>query len=66
MFTFVDHPNVYRFPIRLNFSETPFTYGGLFFFARTIATLGINNRASETLGITVQLKIPSEATNFIT
>jgi hypothetical protein len=30
------------------------------------AALGVNNRVNETSGITVQLKIRSEDTNFIT
>jgi hypothetical protein len=35
-------------------------------WALTISTLGINNRANGDLGITLQLGITSEATNFIT
>jgi hypothetical protein len=37
----------------------------LFPFAQITAALGINNRVSEILEITVNLKITSEATNFI-
>jgi hypothetical protein len=51
----------------LNFSETPFTHGiyteprGFSSIQRT-ATLGINNQVNETLGITTELKITSQAT----
>jgi hypothetical protein len=38
---------------------------GYTLFAMTTA-LRVNNRVDETLGITVQLKIVSETTNFIT
>jgi hypothetical protein len=56
--------------MRLNFSETPFTYGiyraqRLLLFIQTTATLGINDRVSETLGIRVELEITSQASNFI-
>jgi hypothetical protein len=37
----------------------------LFLFIWTAATLGIVNRINETLGITVDLKITSQAANFI-
>jgi hypothetical protein len=54
----------------LNFSETPFTCGiyaepiGFFLFIQTTATLGINDRVKEILGITVELKITSQAADF--
>jgi hypothetical protein len=53
---------LYRFSICLNFSETPFTYWiytepRCFYFAWATAALGINNRVSETLEITIKLKI---------
>jgi hypothetical protein len=63
---------LYRFPTRLKFSETFFTYGiyvhraqGLLFFIQTTATLGINDRVNETLGITIELEITSQAADFI-
>jgi hypothetical protein len=59
---------LYKFPIHLNFSETPFTCGMYTEPRRFIwitATLGINNRVSETLGINVELKITSQGSNFI-
>jgi hypothetical protein len=37
----------------------------LLLFILTTATLGINNGADETLGITAELKITSQAANFI-
>jgi hypothetical protein len=37
----------------------------LFLFIRTTATLGINNRVNETLGISIELKFTSQATNFV-
>jgi hypothetical protein len=37
----------------------------LFLFARITAALGANNQDGETLGITLKLKITSQATNFI-
>jgi hypothetical protein len=45
---------LYRFPMRLNFSETLHIWDihrsqRLFFFIRTIGTLGINNWVNETL-----------------
>jgi hypothetical protein len=54
----------------LNFCEKLFTYGiyraqGLNLFARNIADFRFNNRVNETLRITVELKIVSEATNFL-
>jgi hypothetical protein len=54
----------------LNFSETPFTYGiytnqRLFLCVRATATFGINSQVNETLGITVELEITSQAANFI-
>jgi hypothetical protein len=60
---------LYQFRIHFNICETPFTYGlytvqRLFLFIRPTATLGINNQVSESLGITVELKIMSQA-NFI-
>jgi hypothetical protein len=38
---------------------------GLSLFARRIPVLRVNNGVNETLGITTQLKIASEVTNFI-
>jgi hypothetical protein len=53
----------------LNFSEEPFTYGIytelLFLFIWITATLEVNDRVSETLGITVELKITSQVANII-
>jgi hypothetical protein len=37
----------------------------LFHFARTTAALGINNRAKETMGITIKLNTTSQTANFI-
>jgi hypothetical protein len=37
----------------------------LFLFIQTTGTLGINGRVNETLGITSELKITSQAANFI-
>jgi hypothetical protein len=54
----------------LNFSEAPFTYGihtevrGVC-SVQTTATLRFNNRVKETLGITVELEITPQASDFI-
>jgi hypothetical protein len=55
--------------MRLNFSETPFTYGihraqRLLLFIQTTAALGINDRADEALRITVELEITSQVPDF--
>jgi hypothetical protein len=52
-------------------SHTPFTCGyalktDVFLFARKPAALQVNNRVNETSEITVQVKITSQATSFIT
>jgi hypothetical protein len=36
----------------------------LFFFVQMTAALGINDRVNETLGITVQLELTSQAADF--
>jgi hypothetical protein len=48
---------LYQYPLHLNLSETPFTYGiyraqKLFLFIWTTATIGINARVNDTLWIT--------------
>jgi hypothetical protein len=53
----------------LNFSETPFTYDihraqRLLLFIQTTVSLGINDQVNETLGITVELEISSQAADF--
>jgi hypothetical protein len=54
-------------PMRLNFSETPLTYGiyteprGVSSFFLTTTALGPDNRVNKTLGITTELKITSQA-----
>jgi hypothetical protein len=57
--------------MRLNFSETPFTYGiyteprGFCSSFRRLAALGINDRVDETIGITVELEITSQVADFL-
>jgi hypothetical protein len=61
---------IYRFRIRLNFSEIPFTCEiyreprGFCSLFRGLLTLGINNRVNETLVITVELEITSQVADF--
>jgi hypothetical protein len=62
---------LHQFFMRMNLSEAPFTYGihagprDFFIFIHMTATLGINNRVSDTLGINVELKITSQVNNLI-
>jgi hypothetical protein len=61
---------LYQFPIHFNFSETSFTYWmytaqRVFLFIWMIATLGLINQISEAMGITVELKGTSQATNHM-
>jgi hypothetical protein len=71
VFSFEDYPNVISIPYtfelfwntlhlwQLHRAQRPFL------FIQTTATLGINDRVNETLGITVELKITSQVINFI-
>jgi hypothetical protein len=36
----------------------------LLFFTQTTATLGVNDRVNETLGVTIELEISSQAADF--
>jgi hypothetical protein len=56
---------LYRVSKRLNFSETPFTYG-IYTVPRDDCFPWDNNRVNETSGIIVQLKIRFEDSNYIT
>jgi hypothetical protein len=67
-----DLPMLCRRPNHLCFSETPSRMGHThntaqrgFLYIVPTAAIGANNRANETSGITVRLKIASETTNFI-
>jgi hypothetical protein len=71
VFRFEDHPNVISIPYTF---ELPWNNlhirdihraQRLFLFIQTTATLGINDRVNETLGITVELKITSQVADFI-
>jgi hypothetical protein len=63
-------PILHRFSIHLNFCETALTCwiyteprGSSSILGRLL--LGISDRVNETLGITIELKITSQASNFI-
>jgi hypothetical protein len=53
------------------FLKPPYTYGiytepkGFFSVFRRLATIDINNRVNKTFGITTELKITSQITNFV-
>jgi hypothetical protein len=71
VFCFEAHPNVILIPSTFEFLRNTLHMWDahrtqrLFLFIWTTHTLGINNRVNGTFGTTVELKIASQATNFI-